>query len=206
MALSNLNELKDTIIRFAVADGEADFTNAVPDLIALAHSRLNRELRCRQMEAQATVTITNGTGPLPDDFLEHIEVKDGSSPARVLAPVAQTFGDVSFPNSGSGVARYFSILGGTIKTYPASSSNLTLRYYQKIEALDEADDETNWVLTDYPGLYVYGSLIEGAAYMLDDARIATWSTLYENIKQALISEDMRSRFVMTSSRVRGPTP
>ena len=206
MALSNYTDLQAAIVTHANRDGDADFVAVVPDLIALAHSRLNRELRCRQMETSASVTLTSGVGTLPTGYLEFIEVKDGNSPASVLSAVDQNFGDSQYAANSSGRAAYFSILGTTIKTFPASDTNLTVRYYKKIDALPDATDETNWVLDDYPGLYLYGALIEGSAFMMDDARMATWGALYDRIRQSLIDEDVRARFTRASARVRYPTP
>ncbi len=202
MALSNYTELQAAIITHAMRDGDTGFAAAVPDLIALAHSRLNRELRCRDMEDQATVTITSGSGPLPAGYLEFIEVKDAGG--RVLAAADPSFADEQFASASAGTAKYFAVMGSDIKTWRASSSSLVLRYYEAIP--DFATASTNWLLTKCPGLYLYGSLIEAAAFMMDDGRIPVWGALYDNLKRGLLDEDLRSKWARASVRVKGPTP
>jgi hypothetical protein len=201
MALSNYTELLDEITVHANRAGDADFTAAVPSFVTLAHSRINRELRCRQMVKSATITLTDGVGDLPEDYLEFIEVRAG---AIVLAAVEPNFGDYSYPHGG-GCATYFAIVGETIKTWPAAGS-VSLSYYGEIEHPDEADDDTNWLLKKCPGIYLYGSLIEASVFMGDDGRVSTWGTMYERLRDSLQTEDVVSRFARASSRVRGPTP
>ena len=92
--------------------------------------------------------------------------------------------------ASAGTAKYFAVMGSDIKTWPASSSNLVLRYYEAIP--DLATASTNWLLTKCPGLYLYGSLIEAAAFMMDDGRIPVWGALYDNLKRGLLDEDLRS--------------
>lgn len=202
MALSNYTELLDEITVHANRTGDADFVAAVPSFVTLAHSRINRELRCRDMEDQATVTITSGSGPLPAGYLEFIEVKDAGG--RVLAAADPSFADEQFASASAGTAKYFAVMGSDIKTWPASSSNLVLRYYEAIP--DLATASTNWLLKKCPGIYLYGSLIEASVFMGDDGRVSTWGTMYERLKESLQTEDVVSRFARASSRVRGPTP
>ena len=38
---------------------------------------------------------------------------------------------------------------------------------------------TNNILTHFPDLYLYGSLLHAAPYLGDDARISIWSGLYQ---------------------------
>ncbi len=201
MALSNYSELLAAITTHANRDGDAEFVNAAPDFVTLAHSRINRELRCRQMVKSATITLTDGVGDLPDDYLQFIQVKSGTI---VLQAVEPNFGDEAYPYGG-GDAFCFSIIGGTIRTWPTAAS-VSLLYYGKIEHPDEAANDTNWLLTEYPGIYLYGALIEASVFMGDDGRVATWGTMYERLRASVQSEDVLALYARASSRVRGPTP
>ena len=42
-----------------------------------------------------------------------------------------------------------------------------------------AGTDTNWLLTNYPDIYLYGSLIESAPYLRDDQRIGLWQSEYD---------------------------
>jgi len=57
-----------------------------------------------------------------------------------------------------------------------SSYDFKMVYYK---GLDLATDGTNDVLTDYPNIYLYGSLAQAEPYLKNDGRIQTWISLYE---------------------------
>ena len=82
MALSNYTELLDGSRFMQNRTGDTDFVTAVPSFVTLAHSRINRELRCRQMVKSATITLTDGVGDLPEDYLEFIGVRAGANRSR----------------------------------------------------------------------------------------------------------------------------
>lgn len=204
MALSDYSELQTAVITHAMRTGDTEFTAAVPDLIKLAHTRLNRDVRCREMEATATISISSGEGDLPSDYLQFISVKDAGG--RVLRLASQDFADEQYLQALSGPSTYFAIMGSKIKTWPASSSNLTMRYYQEIEDLSTAAGNVNWLLTKAPGIYLYGTLAEAAVFMMDDARLTVWAALYENLKRDLLDDNFLAKYARASSRVSGPTP
>lgn len=204
MALSNYSELQTAVITHAMRTGDTEFTASVPDMVKLAHTRINREFRIRDMEASATITIASGEGDLPSGYLEFISVKDASG--NVLKVADQDFADEQYANAASGTSKHFAIMGSKIKTWPASSSNLTMRYYQEIEDLATAVSGTNWLLTKAPGVYLYGTLAEAAVFMMDDARLQVWAALYENLKRDLGNENFMAKYARSSSRVSGPTP
>ena len=59
---------------------------------------------------------------------------------------------------------------------------------------DRSDTTTfNWLLQDEPDLYLYGTLMQSAPYLLDDARTQTWGALYTNALNSLqvASDDTR---------------
>lgn len=41
-----------------------------------------------------------------------------------------------------------------------------------------AQNATNWILTDYPDVYLYGALMEAAPYLAEDERTGVWAQLY----------------------------
>lgn len=40
---------------------------------------------------------------------------------------------------------------------------------------------TNWLLTNHPDVYLYGSLLEAQPYLMDDARISVWAQIFERV-------------------------
>jgi hypothetical protein len=66
-----------------------------------------------------------------------------------------------------------------------------LAYYAKLSKLSDSNT-TNWLLTAAPDAYLYGTLMQAAPYLQDDARIATWSALYSSALEDLQVADDRS--------------
>jgi hypothetical protein len=50
------------------------------------------------------------------------------------------------------------------------------------------------VLTNYPDLYLYGSLIEAEPFMQNDERIQTWMGLYDRAIADLQGADARAKW------------
>lgn len=205
MALDTYANLQTAIITYAFRTGDDEFTAQVPDFINLAESRFNRVLRVREMQAAATVTLTSGSGTLPTDYLEHSRVVANVSPAMVLEMVTPDYASLTYPENEAAYPRYFTIIGSTIKTYPSSTGDIALTYYQKIPALSDAAP-TNWLLAKAPELYLYGALVEAAPFMMDDARTQTWGTLFQKALKDLQDADTGARYARAVSRVSGPTP
>jgi hypothetical protein len=65
-----------------------------------------------------------------------------------------------------------------------------LTYYAKLAKLSNSVT-TNWLLTSSPDVYLYGSLLQAAPYLQDDARIQVWATLYERALNDLQTADDR---------------
>ncbi len=68
MALDTFSNLKSVIADYLARD---DLTTQIPDFIRLAESRMDKELRVRELIKRATTSTTTGddTVNLPTDFL-----------------------------------------------------------------------------------------------------------------------------------------
>lgn len=203
MALDTYANLQTAIISYAFRTGDSEFTAAVPDFIALTESRLNRVLRVREMEASATLTLTNSAGTLPSDYLEFRRVVANTSPTTPLELVTPDFASSEYGTTYSGFPVHFTIIGSTLTVYPSTTATVALSYYQKIPALATA---TNWLLTKAPELYLYGALVEAAPYMMDDQRANVWGTLFQKALKDLQDADTSARYSRATARVSGPTP
>lgn len=205
MALDTYANLQTAIITWAWRTDDTAFEAQVPDFITLAHNRIERKLRVADMEDSATITLTSGSGSLPSDFLQARRVVTEGSPSRVLSVISPDEALQMYPDALAGSANFYTIIGSTIKTYPASSSNLTLSYYAKIPVLSDAEP-TNWLLEKAPELYLYGALVEAAPYMQDDQRVMVWGQLYERAFTDLQKTDEAQRWSGAAVRVQGATP
>ena len=90
--------------------------------------------------------------------------------------------------------KYYRLTSDQIEFYPApdSSYEVAMQYYARVPALTDTDT-TNWVLTDYPDIYLYGALVHAAPYLNDDQRINIWASLYQSAVDALDQDNKKSR-------------
>lgn len=191
MALTTYSGLLSSIAGWLMRD---DLTSVIPDFVTLAEADMNRRLRLRSMMVRATTTLTgDGYETLPTDFLQmwRLTLDDQEiefSPTVHMAGYAEAY---------SGLApSYFSIIGEQIQfapVGPVAGGVLEMTYYASIPALSDANP-TNAVLTASPSLYLYGSLMQAAPYLLDDARLQTWGMLYTQAAELLGNADDRAEF------------
>lgn len=205
MALDTYSDLQTQIPIWAFRTGDTEFIAAVPDFIRLLETRVNRDLRTRDMKTSATVALTSGAGTLPADYLEMIEVKESTNGYRSIRPMPESYGTTEFPTAVSGCPDHYVISGDTITTVPAATGSLAITYYAKVPALSDASP-TNWLLTKAPDVYLYGSLIEGATYTKDNEETARNSALYEEALAKLKRADRGSRYARATVRLTGNTP
>jgi hypothetical protein len=156
------------LLQSAVADwaARADLAPRMADYITMAESRFNRELRVRQMETEATVTMTEGTGTLPTDFLAMKRVTYQGDPVRELYYQTPAYLQDAYPDTTASDPVVYTLEGLSIKVRPITSTSVKLLYWQKIPALAD-DATTNWLLTAHPDLYLAATLAEVAQWEPD---------------------------------------
>lgn len=203
MPLADYAQLQDAIKGW-LWDRE-DLAGRVPEFISFAEADFNDELRVGQMELSATVTLTNGAGPLPADYLAWRRVMTQDNPVRVLEFADPAWAEDHFMAQATSPSWHFTISGSTISTYPRSVPNLTLLYYQKIPPLSSSN-LTNWLLTRKPQAYLYGALVHAAPFLDDDERLQTYGALRKVALDSLRGTDIVGRYGKAVQRPPGATP
>lgn len=197
MAIATYSEL-----RSAVADwlNRSDLAAVIPSFIALAEAGFNKEerLRLKPSIVRADATFDSNYEALPSDYLEMLNLSIIASNPNNKKMQFLTLNQMdeyerSFTNNG--LPLYYSIVGNQLKLlpYPDSSYTAEMVYYAKIPALSDTNT-TNWLLTNHPDVYLYGTLIQSAPYLKDDARTATWAQLYEQAVDNAHQADDRALF------------
>jgi hypothetical protein len=195
MALTTYTELKSSLADWL---NRTDLTSAIADFISLAEAQMERQLRTRQMIVRATASFAAAAeyGTVPDDFLETKSIKLDTNPVTSLS--FQTIeGMDQLSNTtylSSGKPLYFTVVGNQFRLLPIPDGAYTadLVYYAKLTKLS-ATNATNWLLTQAPDVYLYGSLLQAAPYLQDDARISVWSSLYlAGLDQLQVADDRGS--------------
>ena len=179
MALSTYAELKTSIGDWL---NRSDLTSVIPDFISLAEAQVERTLRTRQMIVRSNASFDAQYGAVPSDFLETKSLKltstNPQTPLQFLS--IDALDNEASKYTASGKPKFFGVVGGQFRLVPTPDSTYTteLTYYAKLSKLSSSNT-SNWLLTSNPDIYLYGSLLQAAPYLQDDARIQTWATLYE---------------------------
>lgn len=180
-------------LKASVADflNRADLTAVIPDFIALAEAQMNRRLRVRRMIGTATATISSEYGAVPTDFAGELAITlsdgrqlDYMTPDGLAQKKWQTNSPIDEPF-------YYSVVGDQFQFLPAPNAGFTtlVTYYRRLPAL--ATNNTNWLLTDNPDAYLYGSLTQAAPYLIDDARVQVWGSLFTTAISDIIAASLR---------------
>lgn len=172
----------------------SDLTSAITDFVSLAEAQMERDLRTRQMIVRANATVNTEYSALPDDYLEAKSFKlTGTNPISPLVfQSINAMDDLQVSYTSSGQPKYFCVIGGQIRVLPVPDTSYVseLIYYAKLSKLSNSNT-TNWLLTLSPDVYLYGSLLQAAPYLQDDARIQVWAGLYQKGIDALNLSDER---------------
>jgi hypothetical protein len=190
MALSTYSELKSSVADWL---NRTDLTSAIADFISLAEAQMERKLRTRQMLSRANATIDTEYAAVPTDFLEAKSFKLSTNPVTALGfETIDSLDNLSGKYASASKPLFFSVVGGQFRFLPVPDSSYTgeLAYYAKLSKLSDSN-ATNWLLTAAPDAYLYGTLMQAAPYLQDDARIATWSALYSSALEDLQIADDR---------------
>lgn len=191
MALSTYTELKASIADWL---NRSDLTSTIPDFISLAEAQVERTLRTRQMISRNDLTLTTEYGSIPSDYLESKSLKlTSTNPQTPLSFLTiDAMDEQASHYTASGRPRFFTVVGDQFRIKPTPDGTYTaeLTYYAKLAKLSSSV-ATNWLLTSSPDVYLYGSLLQAAPYLQDDARIQVWATLYERALNDLQVADDR---------------
>lgn len=199
MAITTFSELKTSIASWLA---RSDLTSAIPDFITLFETQANRRLRTRQMLASSSLTPSSGAASLPSDFLDvKTVIPSGATPLEYKEPAWLRS---AYTTSAVDTPLFYTIEGSTLVTRPATDQTITLSYFQKVPALSDVNT-TNWLLTAHPDLYLFGSLVEANAFIMDAEKAALWLARRNALFDEVEMLDQRFR-APSSISVVGPTP
>lgn len=191
MALDTYAGLKSSIAGWLNRD---DLTAVIPDFIALAEADMNSRLRLRSMLTRSTATLDEAYETLPADFLGmwRVVVNDDRirfAPTDLLAQYALDWAGEA--------PLYFSIVGDQLQLVPTptalATATIEMTYYARPVALSDTNT-SNAILAASPAIYLYGSLVQAAPYLGDDARVQTWGQLYSQACDVLQAADDLAEF------------
>lgn len=193
MAITTYAELQSSIASWLNREGDTSLVAVIPDFIALAEAQIARDVRHWRQEKRVTTSVNEQYENLPLDWLEMIQIQLTSG-GRLQVISADELQNRKESSLAARKPRYYRLTSDQIEFYPApdSSYEVAMQYYARVPALTDTDTY-NWVLTEYPDIYLYGALIHAAPYLIDDTRLNVWASLYQSAVDALNQDNEKSR-------------
>ncbi len=192
--------LQTSIMDWLARPGDTLISGAVPDMIVLFESEARDRLRTRFNEnATATLTTVAGTATVavPAMFEGARELLlEGSSQTPQAVLVYKTPENMDNDNPDiqqTGQPIFYTIEGLNFRFSPTPDAIYTIRltYMQGLPALSSG---TNWLLTNYPDAYLFGSLAYAEMYIGHDERTQEWIGLANNSLNRIIMSDQKARY------------
>jgi hypothetical protein len=181
MSISNYSDLVTAVSNWLARD---DLASQAPNFISLAEAKLNRSLRCQQMEKRSYATVNSAAVDpqyisLPFDFQTMRSVCLTSVEEK---PRLQYLNDDQIKDYRSNIGdlvstpRFFSVFGSELELVPKPDADYVLEMiYRALLPGLSLTNPTNWLIILAPDAYLYGALLEASAYMKNDARIPVWT-------------------------------
>lgn len=199
MALTTYTELKAAVASWLNRD---DLTTQIPDFITLCEARLKRTLRTRHTSIlQATLSAGDTSLALPSGLTEilSISTSDAVNNSRVLTTLSypQLMEKRRF-HTTAGVPVWCAVVGETVEFAPAPDDDYTVNIEVEGPLVALSDSApSNWILDDYPDVYLYGALAESAPFLREDERVPLWNGRFQAAIDEL--EAARSRSLWPSA-------
>lgn len=194
MALTTKAGLKTAMQEYATRSDASD--SVMDDFITLFEARANIDLKVRGTEVDTTLTgtIDQRTLTLPSDFMEPVAlwlttfgVEDDP-----LAPIIAG----NYPlKHFSGVPEAWMINGSNIDLDKLCDQSHTFRFRYRMKGLDLNNTSPNYVLTNYPNVYLWGCLVEFSRWAKAWEQAAFYETMYQQAKNDVVWIQARSKSI-----------
>lgn len=194
MSFTSYSDLQSAIAGYLA---RSDLTTQIPDFIRLAETRLRRDLRIRQMLKSVTTATVGGdsTVELPSDFLEvrdFVVVGNPIQPLNYYSPSAFNRNTRSWE---SGKPIDYTVLANDFQLAPIPDGVYTVKmfYFAAPEFLS-GTNTSNAFLANTPDALLYGALLEAEPYLMNDARINTWGTMFDRAMASITRSDAQGQY------------
>ena len=201
MAINTYSTLQTAVANWL---DRSDLTDRVPEFIALAEATFNRVLRLRAMETTVADTTPSGSkeDALPTGYLQMREIHLTTTPVVSLAYITPEIMYRIRAGSTSGKPNSYTIVGDNILFGPTPDGayDYSMTYYKAFDALSDAAP-TNWLVTNAPDLYLYGTLLQAEPFLMNDERVPLWERGVRQVINDLQQQDDKDRHSGSEMRV-----
>jgi hypothetical protein len=187
MALSTYAELQASVLNWLARPGDPLVAPFVPEMIVLFEAEARRRLKVGEAEQRASLVATTAAVALPPGCRQiRLVTSDGALVTYV--PPDQLPG-------GSGPPYHYTLHGSELRLGPAPSGGVTLEmlYQSGVPPLSDLAP-ANWLLTEHPDCYLYGTLANATAFIGNDERIPLWLQGREASFASIEQADRKARW------------
>lgn len=196
MALGNYTQLKAAVASWLHM---SELSATIPDFITLAETTINRELFSTRQEVEETLTATIG-----DRYL--------TTTNPIIEPVSlwlTTYQPRSFMNfrmierlfvrPETGLPIDWSIDAGRIVMDIEPDLTYTFVFRHRLNYQLSDANPTNWLLTNHPDVYLFGSLVNASVFIRDNEnnQIEIWNQAFLQALAAVKAIEHRTKALST---------
>jgi hypothetical protein len=195
MSLTTYAGLQTTIADFL---NRQDLSAAIPTFIALAETRISRDLSHWKQEKRVDTTFNERFELIPNDFIEALALQHAEGGRIITMSATEMQERRGITENQAGKPTYARLTAGQFELFPTPDAaySVSLLYRARIPALADGNTST-WLLLDAPDVLLYGALGQSAPYLKDDARLTVWAALYQSAVDALNAENKSAKSIGT---------
>ena len=189
------DELKTEIANYL---NRTDLTNQLDGFIDKCEGEINRKIKHKDQIKRSQAVLDAQYTQLPGDFIGIINVDlQGTNPPVALFQQSLESLDLHRSTTGDakGQPKYFAVDGDTLEVSPTpdSATTIQLTYYAEVPPLSSTTTE-NFLSRTAPDVYLYGALKHASIYLMEDERVALFSTLFEKALEELRVQQQNASF------------
>ena len=178
----DFGELKTRVANYLHRD---DLTDTIPDFIEQAQARINHDIDTMSMDKAVSLTVTASIKEvtMPTDILELKSVRipfAGGVRTLVQRSLVQNSQVLETTDGATAAPLFYARYGDILELTPIPESATTLEIIYKARLASFVDDtDTDFLLTNYPNIYVYASMLEAMPFLIADQRVGIWRDFYK---------------------------
>ena len=150
------------------------------------------------MITQSSITIDAETETLPTGFLQvrdfYILQGNTKYSLQYITPAQM---DQIRGGSTTGQPSTYTILGDNLRFAPAPSTSYTgiINYYKEFDPLSYSNT-SNYILTNHPAIYLYGSLYHASNFLggIEPNQAGQWEKMYQTALERLERNDKEDSY------------
>lgn len=198
MTIASYTDLQTAVADWLARSGDSIITARVADFIALFEDEIvgDPDFRYRWMEERDTASTTAGTQflALPTGYIEQRTLRLLTDPVESLEYLPpKLFWDL-YAASTQGKPKKYTVLDSELAFAPIPDSAYTVEMMYVAFSPLSTTNTTNWLLTRFPSVYLFGSLEQAAHYLDNDRLVAKFKAKKDEAIQKLAVSDWQAKY------------